>query len=375
MGIFARQFTPRFAPEPTTALVLAESMAVRAVARKAVVVARAEAMRRLVPSIAELMAQGYDVVCVGPTDFRGVWSLVWQLRRERPGLVLSCGLRGALVGTLAAWAARVPRRVVLIEGLSEAYAAPATRRERFVRWLGDRLLRLPASFADTVVVHNDDDRRILAQGPMLGRGSRVYVVPGAGVALDEIAPEPLPEGGPMTFVMIAPLTREKGVHEFAEAARRLKAQGHDVRFVLAGPLALGPQAVRPDEIGAWIADERLEYAGDAADARALLRESHVLVLPSHREGMPEIVMEAIAMGRPVIASDVPGCRQAVAHNKTGLLVRPKSPAALAEAMTLALMKRGLVNTWSRTTQVERQRFDNRALARDMAKVLADVPGG
>jgi glycosyltransferase involved in cell wall biosynthesis len=153
------------------------------------------------------------------------------------------------------------------------------------------------------------------------------------VDLDHFAFQSLPEGEPITFVMIARLLGDKGVREYAGACRLLKERGAAARCLLVGPLGVSNHsAVSEEEVAGWQGEGTLEYRGATDDVRSVIAESHVLVLPSYREGMPRTVLEAAAMGRPAIVTDVPGCRQSVEAGKTGWLCEVRSAESLAEQM-------------------------------------------
>lgn len=382
MGIFARQFHWEFAPRRSTQLALVQPVLDLPATRKVVIVGgAADAMLRFRgPLIKELGVQGFDVVCASePANAeaqgrfaalgarhvtlplrgsRALWKLFRLLRRERPNVVLSDGLRPSVHGALAGWLAGVERRIAMVEGLGYAHTHGRA-------WL----YRVPCALSDTLIVQNQDDRAVFAKTFMRGREARIHVVPGVGVDLEEYQPEPMPKG-PLTFVMIARLLRDTGVYEFAEAARRLKEQQLDVRLVLVGSLESGPRAVRREDLEAWVRDGRLEHAGDADDVRPWIREAHVLVLPSYREGLPRAVMEAMAMGRPCIVTDVPGCRDVVTHHRNGIIVDAQNPAALVDAATLFVQRRRLLDPWSRAAvQAAKTNFDAARQAADMAALL------
>ena len=131
---------------------------------------------------------------------------------------------------------------------------------------------------------------------------------GSGVDLSKYSPVPLP-GGPVTFLLIGRIIRDKGVAEYVEAAKRVRLVHPDARFELLGPLDTNPTAISKEELDGWVASGAIEYLGRTPDVRPNLAAAHVCVLPSYGEGMPRSVLEAMAMARPVITTDVPGCRE------------------------------------------------------------------
>ncbi|WP_280564781.1 glycosyltransferase family 4 protein [Chromohalobacter sp. 48-RD10] len=183
-----------------------------------------------------------------------------------------------------------------------------------------------------VFFENEDDREVFEAYKLLGN-TPVTVLPGSGVDLQRFSASPLPGTSPFTFIMIARLLGDKGVREYAEACRQLKAEGRDVRCLLVGPMGVSNRtAIAEDEVRQWQAEGIVEYLGATDDVRPLIMQAHVLVLPSYREGMPRTVLEAAAMGRPAIVTDVPGCRHAIEPGVTGWLCEVRSADSLVDQM-------------------------------------------
>ena len=179
---------------------------------------------------------------------------------------------------------------------------------------------------------NEDDRKVFEGYKLLG-AAPVTMLPGSGVDLEQFQSSPLPQSGPITFIMIARLLGDKGVREYAEACRLLKTDGLDLRCLLVGPLGVSNRTAIPEEeVRQWQEEGILEYLGATDDVRPLIEQAHVLVLPSYREGMPRTVLEAAAMGRPAIVTDVPGCRHAIEPEVTGWLCEVRSDESLADQM-------------------------------------------
>lgn len=336
--------------------------------------------------IQALSAQGFDVVCAAAAGYeiagafshlgarhgdvpRSLWGAWRWLARERPDIVLSLDMSASANLMLAATLAGVPRRVALIEDLGPAYAPGRAWRGGIARLAADARHRVCSRFVHAVIAANEDDRALIAERFMRGDKARVLNAPGVGVDLDALKAEPLPEGR-LTFVMPGPLVREKGVFEFAAAARRLKARELDVRFILVGGFDDGPSAVPRATVEAWVEDGRLEHVEEAGCARAWMKIAHVVVLPSYREGVARMGMEAMAMGRPCIVSHAPGLREVVAHHRNGILVAPQSAAALDEAMTLVVRTPALIAPMSRAARWTAQtEFDASLKAAEMVRQL------
>jgi glycosyltransferase involved in cell wall biosynthesis len=182
-----------------------------------------------------------------------------------------------------------------------------------------------------VFFQNEEDRALFV-GRGIVRRDQARVVPGSGVDLDHFAPAPLP-GGPPVFLFIGRLLRDKGVGEFVEAARSVRRDFPEARFQLLGGLDEGNlTGIRQAELDSWLAEGVVEHLGTTDDVRPYIAAATAVVLPSYREGLPRSLLEAAAMARPLIASDVPGCRDVVEDRVNGLLCKVRDHRSLAEAM-------------------------------------------
>lgn len=265
-------------------------------------------------------------------DLAALVALVALLRAERPDALLAYTAKPVIYGGLAARLARVPRSFALITGLGYAFIEQGTARGRAVSAVVRRLYRASLAGADAVLFQNAEDRDLFRAQRLIGARQRTVVTDGSGVDLDAFTVAPLPAGGAPVFLLIARLLRDKGVVEYAAAARQVKARAPAARCLLLGPYDTNPTALRAADVEGWVREGAVEYLGEVADVRPVIAQASVVVLPSYREGIPRSVLEGMAMGRAIIATDVPGCRQTVTPGVTGLLVPPRDAAALAEAM-------------------------------------------
>lgn len=266
-------------------------------------------------------------------DLRSAAILWRQLLRLRPQVVLCYFVKPVIYGTLAAWAARVPRRVALIEGAGYAFAADAAAslRRRMLRAAVTALFRAALRRAHAVVVLNRDDHELFVSQDVVP-AARVEILPGIGIDLTHYACAP-PVTAPVTFCLAARLIEEKGIRIYAEAARLVRRAFPQSRFLLVGGIDDNPAALQRAEVESWVRDGVLEWAGWVEDVRPWLAQTSVFVLPSHyREGLPRSILEAMAMARPVITTDNPGCRDAVVDGECGFIVPVRDAARLAAAM-------------------------------------------
>lgn len=260
--------------------------------------------------------------------------LVALYRREQPDVAHHFTIKCVVYGSWAARLAGVERRINAVAGLGYVFASD-DRRARWLRPLVRGLLRLALAGPDNrLVVQNADDRAAFERAGLVDAG-RIRLIPGSGVDTGRFQPAPASESRRAVprVLFAARLLWDKGLGEFVEAARRLRVAGLPAEFLVAGVADPGNPAAVPEAVTcAWAAEGVVTLLGQVEDMVACLESVDLVVLPSYREGLPRSLIEAAAAGLPVIASDAPGCRDAVAHGETGLLVPARDPAALAAAI-------------------------------------------
>lgn len=251
-----------------------------------------------------------------------------HLRVLRPDVVLSFTIKNNIFGGFAAKAASVPF-VPNVTGLGTAFLSG-----RWLAVVASALYKIAFSGLPVIFFQNDDDRQTFV-GKRLVAARACRVIPGSGIDLAHfvLAEYPaLARDGETTFLMIARVLRDKGVGEFAEAARIVRERHPNAQFVLLGPLgAANRTAISADQIALWEQTCGIRYIGARSDVREEIARAGCVVLPSYREGAPRTLIEAAAMGRPVIATDVAGCRSVVDDGETGFLCEVRSAASLAAA--------------------------------------------
>lgn len=264
-------------------------------------------------------------------DYLTFFDLLNVIRHVRPVAVLSYTAKPVIYGSLASFFLGVPKRFALITGLGYLFQdEPVGFRLRVVRLLGRLLYRFALKNVQKVFFQNPDDLALFGSLGILSRAVETCVVNGSGVDTAYFSVAPLPSK--FKFLMVARLLAEKGVREYVEAARLVKMIYPDIVFGLVGWIDDNPGAIKVSELDAWVASGTIEYLGKLDDVRPAISECSVYVLPSYREGTPRTVLEAMAMGRPVITTDVPGCRETVVEGENGFLVPAKTVEKLSEAM-------------------------------------------
>ncbi|AMG38625.1 glycosyltransferase family 4 protein [Achromobacter xylosoxidans] len=292
------------------------------------------------PAVADIVALGmiHHVIPMTRSGKRPLQELGTLLallrlfRRLRPRVVHLVTIKPVLYGGIAARLARVPGMVAAISGLGFVFLSNSLKM-RLVRAVVARLYRLALGHPNSRVIFQNASDRDLLKSLGAVRDEQVVLIRGAGVDLDLCQALPEPAALPVVATMVARLLRDKGVWEFVEAARLLRARGVPVTMRLVGGVDAGnPTSATPAEVEAWQREGCVEALGERSDVPQLYAASHIAVLPSYREGLPKSLIEAAACGRAVVTTDVPGCRDAIDPDKTGLLVPVRDPQALADAI-------------------------------------------
>lgn len=265
-------------------------------------------------------------------DARTLLDYVRLLRTERPEVVIAYTQKPIIYGGLATRLLGGMRLFAIMSGLGYVFSEEADGR-RWLRAAVSRLYRAAVRKAGCIFVFNGDDHRLMLESDIVGPDQPVLQVPGSGIDIRHFTEQPLPEG-PFTFLMIGRLMRDKGVGEYVEAARIIRETRNDVRFLLlTRPETENPTGYGSADLEQWRAAGLVEFLPETRDVRPFLASAHVFVLPSfYREGLPRTILEALATGRPVITTDMPGCREPIREGVNGLLVPPRNAPALASAM-------------------------------------------
>jgi glycosyltransferase involved in cell wall biosynthesis len=262
--------------------------------------------------------------------FFSMWRLFLQLR---PDLVHLVTIKPVLYGGIAARLANVPGVISAISGLGFLFVTKRAQfRLRIIRYVVLFLYRLAMSHSNQIVIFQNltDMNTLVMTGGL--RRDKTRLIRGSGVDLSEYNVLPEPDGIPV-IVMASRLLKDKGVYEFVEAARILQSRGIKARFQLIGvPDPGNPESVPAETLQSWHKESVVECLGFRSDIHNLFSQAHVITLPSYREGLPKVLIEAAACGRAVITTDTPGCRDAIESNLSGLLVHARDAESLTQAM-------------------------------------------
>lgn len=286
-----------------------------------------------------------------------LFDLKSKLKKIQPDVVHLVTIKPVLIGGLASILAKVPAIVYAISGLGFIFTNTMLKA-KILRLGIIPLYRLALSAKNkTVIVQNLDDLRILRQYVSIPELQTV-LIPGSGVDLETFKFRSLALENKIVL-MACRLLADKGIYEFHKSVLLLKEKYPNVRFVLVGGVDPdNPASLTQQELNEWVTNNDLEWWGHQTNMSKVLSQATIVVLPSYREGMPKVLLEAQALGRPIVTTDVPGCREAIENDKTGFLVKVKDAQSLADAIEKLINNDELCLEFSRNARVlAEQKFD------------------
>lgn len=308
--------------------------------------------------IKEFLARHYQVVTIAPEDekvayalsrlgvkfiplplerngnnpFRDLFflkKLFILLRRERPDLVFTYTIKPVIYGTLAAKLSRVPSIYAMLTGTGYVFAKN-NLKSQIIGLIARSMFRFSLRFNKKLFFQNPDNVIEFRNHKLIRKQQPLAVINGSGVDIDHFSYTPPPEK--LSFLMIARLLIDKGIREYIAAAKAIKQKHPDIIFKLVGWIDTNPNSITEQELNEAITSGVVQYLGKLSDVREVIQQTAVYVLPSYGEGTPRTVLEAMAIGRPIITTDVPGCRETVTQGENGLLVSVKNVESLTKAM-------------------------------------------
>lgn len=310
-------------------------------------------------------------------EARALAELVALFRRERPVLVHNFTIKCAVYGSIAAMLAGVPARINAVAGLGYVFASNAPRA-RLLRPLVRALMQFALrGRRSRLILQNHDDARMFIEHGLI-ESARMRVIAGSGVDCSRFVPHSRSRGDPPRVLLAARLLWEKGLREYVQASRMLRAQGRSIRFLLAGaPDPGNPAAVPEATVREWVDEGLVEWTGHVEDMPALFASCDVFVLPSYyREGLPRSLIEAAACATPLITTDMPGCRDVVTDDVDGLLVPSRNAEALCVAIARLLDSPELAERLGRAARAKAlAAFDERIVIRRTLATYDEVLGG
>ena len=307
-------------------------------------------------------------------DLSNTISLYQKIKKIQPDIVLSYFIKPVIYGTLAAKLARVPKKIAMIEGLGFAFTEQPegySKKAKIVQRVQVALFKLALPLADKIIFLNPDDVKDLLQSHSIP--VRHYeVLGGIGLKLDDYPYQPVnPRNNETNFLFIGRLLKEKGIFDFIEAAKIVKQQYPKAKFTVLGNIdADNPGALHYEQVQELSATGLIDYPGQVANVVDWIANSGVFVLPSYREGVPRSTQEAMAVGRAVITTDVPGCRETVIDGKNGFIVPKWNPQALAEKMIYFIENPEQIQVMGEESyKIAQEKFDARKVNERLLKIL------
>ncbi|MGE6246209.1 glycosyltransferase family 4 protein [Psychrobacter proteolyticus] len=304
-------------------------------------------------------------------DAKTLLALYSLMREIKPDYMLAYTIKPVIYGSIAAKLAGVPHRFALITGLGYAFqgADGADYKKSNLQKLMHKLYSVALASTHKVFFQNPDDEALFKSMGILKSTAATKVVNGSGVDVSEYSLQPFPiaDDKPLfKFLLIARLLGDKGVREYANAARLIKNKYPQAQFDLVGWIDDNPDAIEQQELDSWVNERLFTFWGKLSDVKPAIAASSVYVLPSYREGTPRTVLEAMAMGRPIITTDAPGCRETVINSYNGYLVPVKEVDELAAAMERFIVSPELISQMGKASrQLVEKKFDVHAVNRTM----------
>lgn len=364
--------------------------------------------------IREIIAAGHSVVAAAPAEHADVpaklaalgarfaaislnraglnplaeWAtrrkMAAMIGRERPDIVLAYTIKPVLHAMPAASSLGTAGRFALITGLGAAFHTPGWKG-KVLAHVASQSYRRALRNCTRVIVQNEDIADFFLKHEIVASRENLAIVRGSGVDVSHFHVQPQPPS-PLSFLFVGRLLKDKGLLEFVEAARRIRARSPEIKFVVAGDLDTNPAAITRAQLESWIAENVIEYRSFMTDVRPALRDCSVFVLPSYHEGLPRSVLEAMASGRPIVTTDTIGCRETIfdleprAESQSfrsggnGLLVPVRSTDALTAALRHFIERPELVAAMGRRSrELAAVHFDVRRINAEMLRLMQLSP--
>ncbi|MFL0427312.1 glycosyltransferase family 4 protein [Moraxella sp. 179-F 1C4 NHS] len=307
-------------------------------------------------------------------DLSNTLSLYRKIKKIQPDVVFSYFIKPVIYGTLAAKLAKVPKKIAMIEGLGFAFTEQPegySKKAKIVQRVQVALFKLALPFADNIIFLNPDDVKDLLYAHSIPV-QHYEVLGGIGLKLADYPHQPVNlKNHETNFLFIGRLLKEKGIFDFIEAAKIVKQQYPKAKFTVLGNIdADNPGALHSEQVQELVATGVIDYPGQVTNVVDWIADSHVFVLPSYREGVPRSTQEAMAVGRAVITTDVPGCRETVVDGVNGFLVPKWNPQALAEKMIYFIENPEQIQVMGELSyKIAQEKFDARKVNERLLKIL------
>jgi glycosyltransferase involved in cell wall biosynthesis len=344
--------------------------------------------------IREIQSKGYDVIATGPnndgieyienlgvrfeiipldktginiiSDIKYTLKLWKLLKKEKPDATLGYTIKPVIYGSVAAKLAGVKNVNSMITGVGYVFTAQ-TFKAKIIRFFASILYKLGLSSSTNVIFQNAVDMKEFIERKLLSE-NKCKLVNGSGVNMNRFQPTQLPET--ITFFMLSRVLYSKGIREYLEAAKTVKNKYPNVKFMLLGAIENKQDSMKMEELKSFIDQGVIEYFGETNDVSQYYAMSSIYVLPSYREGTPRTVLEAMAMARPIITTDAPGCRETVNDGENGFLVPIKDSKLLADNMEWFIENSEKISEMGKASlELCKKKFDVNKVNLDMIRYM------
>ena len=308
-------------------------------------------------------------------DLKTLFQLKKIFSEHQPELVFSFFTKPVIYGSLAARLSRVPKVIGMIEGLGSPFTehpSGQSLKMKLVQFFQVSLYRIVFPFIDQIIFLNEDDPKDLIESKKIyHRQNAIQVLGGIGLKLEDYPYSPFLVQNPISFVIVARLLVEKGIYEYLSAAKIVKDKYPHICFKVIGGLdTSNPSGLTQQELDEVIQSGVIEYKGFTNQIAAELTNASVFVLPSYREGVPRSTQEAMAIGRPIITTDVPGCRETVVDGVNGFLVPKWNVDALVEKMCYFIENPDQINRMGHASyKMACEKFDVNTVNEKLFKIM------
>lgn len=299
-------------------------------------------------------------------DLRTYKELHQFMKREKPDKVFAYQAKTVIYGSLAARINGIKEIYPLIAGLGSVFRGKGFKNS-LVKMIMKIEYWVACCASQKVFFQNNDDKNEFVNNGLI-KEEQVVIINGSGVNLEKFKPEPLPKAP--AFLFIGRLIKDKGVMEYLEACKIIKRSHRKIRCMLVGPYDSNPSAMQPDELNDYVEAGIVEYFGEQSDVRPFIAECSAYILPSYHEGTPKTVLEAMAMGRTIITSDAPGCRETVIDGENGYLVAVRDVNGLVEKMEFLIANTDVNKKMGECSlKIVREKYDVNIVNKSIIKTM------
>ena len=303
-------------------------------------------------------------------DFKSLLEIYKIIKNLQPHIIMSYTAKPVIYTGISLKLFSKINFYPLITGLGSTFTEINSIRSFLLKNVMIYLYKLGLKSSAVIIFQNIDDQSLFLKLKIINKKQLSSIVNGSGVNLNSYPLTELPTKP--VFLMMARLLIAKGVREYVEAARIVKASFFDAKFLLAGKLEKNFRGISKNELNSWVNQGAIEYLGEVKSVQSILKSCRFFILPSYyREGVPRSILEALSTGRPVITTDTPGCRETVTHKKNGLLVKPKDPIALANAMIKLINEKDeVIQKMAKESYIKaKNNFEINKINNDMLKIM------